>query len=120
MQQEDGSRPIRILCPSLDDFAQNLREALGKGHGIFENMVWASVTRKSINESKKEVNFLASCVIQLQESEYILEFVQPCGFDYDDGSGEREGSIAALELKDKVVALAEECGLQVLPGIIGE
>lgn len=119
---------MRITCHSIDEFIISLDQGVdrNKGEGLYQNTIRVSVVRRPVDGTvrdavKFDVVIQASTVVELpDESQYLLEFGQNCGRDYEDATQEKTGSDNAEEIRGRIVRYAQERGWRVLPGIIGE
>ena len=109
----------RVLCSTVEDFIANLRA----GAEIFENTIWACVVRSPLDGTKRdaakfEVVIQASAVVQQAETEYLVDFGEQCGRDYEDASQDKAGTARAHEILELIHQYAKERGLRVLPGVL--
>lgn len=114
---------MRVVCNSVDDFITNLKAQIGTA--IFEQTVWASVTRNPLGkENQREavrfsVVYQASVVVNTNDGgQYLLEVGEDCGIDYEDATQDRSGTKRAQELIEKVQGCCDKRGLKVRPGIV--
>ena len=109
----------RVLCPTVKDFITNLRA----GREIFEDTIWVSIVRSPIDgtnhdAAKFDVVIQASAVVQQAETEYLVDFGEQCGRDYEDATQEKAGTERAHATLELINQYAAERGLRVLPGVL--
>lgn len=111
---------MRNSCTTADDFLKCLAADLDDGCQVFRKRVHANINRRSEDEhgAKYSVLLQVSTVVQGPDFEYILEFGQKCGYDYEDASGELEGTANAEKIREQIREFAVQRGLQVMPGIL--
>ncbi len=106
---------MNVVCNTVDEFLICLKDE----QNLFQNTVRVSITKKQIDEVRDSVIFQASAVVLAElESQYLLEVGCNCGKDYNDATGEMEGTKFAQSLKEKIQKYADRMDLKVLPGII--
>lgn len=113
---------MRIVCPTIAEFLDNLRAA----KALYEDTVWCSTVRGPVDNEDRhnaavfQVVFQASAVVVVSEgaSDYLVDFGEKCGNDYEDATQERPGSERAAELRRLITEYVGSRGWRVLPGII--
>lgn len=95
-----------------------------EGVSIFQDVIRVNIASRSAEEKtvdpiKSIVVFQASAVVQVGESEFLLEMGCVCGLDYHDATQEYPGSDQAHLLKEQLTTYAHAHGWRILPGVIG-
>lgn len=89
---------MRVKCDTVESFMANLNHTSAIG------VVGGAIRYKTDRKLRKEgsctydVFFQISCVVAIEEGEYILEAIEYCGRDYEDSTGEMSGSARAKDL----------------------
>ncbi len=119
---------MRIICTNLDDFIENLEKE--PSENILRKTVYVSRTVNPVDGTKLtavkfSVNFQASAIVNLVEEngndsygQYLLEFGEDCGFDYDDSTQEKKGSERCEDLRKRLECCCLSRGLHIRPGIL--
>ena len=114
---------MRVTTTNVDDFLENLRSE--PNGSVLQNIVYVSISRNPIDGDKRTaarfaVTVQASAVVNLpgDEGQYILEYGETVGVDYEDSTKRHTGSDAAAEIKRKIIEHCDDVGLRVRPGIV--
>ena len=107
---------MTVTCYSVAEFV----ECLVAESELFQNTIRISIIRRRLNEAVLEVVFQASAVVEVVDSQYLLEVGIDCGKDYSDGEGEHNGSHKANNFKHDLICYAETRGWKILPGVISQ
>lgn len=114
---------MRVVCRTVEDFLENLRSV--PPTMVLQGIVYVSIHRNPLDGTKRnavkfDVTVQADVVVNLSndEGQYILQYAEQVGRDYEDGSQERGGSERAEEIKRKIVEHCDDVGLRVRPGVV--
>ena len=106
---------MRIECKTMRAFLDNL-----VGQNIFQKCVWFDLIRQSVNEAKTSVGLQASAILEYEEGgEALVQYGEDCGFDYNDGEAEKDGSKKAEENMRMLRDFCEHRQYDLRPGMIG-
>lgn len=108
---------MRVICECFEDFLENLQ--IDDDQNLFEDVIRVSISKRSVSEASKKVVTICSTLIQNNESEYLVEYAEDCGYDYSDGSDGPSGSDRANAIKKALEELATVRGWRIKPGILG-
>lgn len=107
---------MRVVVHSVGDFLNNLDRVLSSA--IVEKTIWVDQTRRKVSEVKFSVNLQASCVIDIQDGQFLLQYGEDCGNDYEDSELELKGTDLANEKRDRLEEWCKLRGLMVKPGVV--
>jgi len=109
---------MRVSCENLDDYTVNL-DAVDDDQ-IFDGVVRVSKIVQPENEVKDQVAMYSSCVIDVDDrSQFILELVLPCGYDYKDGGKDASGgSRMYADVRAELEGYLAKRKVKILPGVI--
>jgi hypothetical protein len=114
---------MRVVCTELNDFITNLQ--VEPTTSVLQQVVHISTNRRPLDNLDKHkavrfnVTFHASAVVCLDDGgQYLLDYGEDCGIDYEDAEKELTGTQHANSLRKKLIEFCDECGLKVRPGII--
>lgn len=118
---------MRVTCTNADEFLECIQRGVDttRGDKLFHDTIRVSIIRRPVDGSvrdavKFDVVIQGSTVIRSPDnSEYLLEFGENCGRDYEDADAEHEGTRNAKMIKQRISDFARQSGWKVLPGIIG-
>ena len=114
---------MRVVCHSVDDFLVNLR---GVPEGmVLQGIVYVSIHRNPVDGTKRDavkfdVTIQADAVVNLpgDDGQYILQYGEQVGRDYEDSSQEFKGTERAEEIKRKIIEHCDDVGLKTRPGVV--
>lgn len=114
---------MRVTCTSISDFLETLeQEGVGKIHRrtIHLNVSRRPLDGTKISAAKFQVTLQATAVIDLgdDDGQYLLDFGELMGIDYEDASQDKSASKAAEKAEERIVNVCTNLGLVVRPGII--
>lgn len=118
---------MRITCQTLDGFLGDLKTSIDEAspNVVLQRTVRVEVYERSMEEKpvrdsiRVQIVIQASAVVAMgDDGEYLLQFGQDCGIDYNDGSGEMNGTIKANKLRAKIQEFCDDEGLRIGPGTI--
>lgn len=109
---------MRVTCATVEEFLTNLGSV--QPSDVFQQRVYVSRTPRRVDEAgvKIAVTLHASAVISLEGGEYLLDYGEDCGLDYEDASQQYDGTNAASMRKAAIAAVCERLGLKVMPGVV--
>lgn len=114
----DGAIRVRaesmiVECHSVEDFLANLHQA----ESLFTGVIRVNIHRREIKELVFEVNLQASAVVNMEDGNYLLQYGEITGSDYEDGDQEAKGTERAEEIKREIREYAAVREWPVLPGV---
>lgn len=108
---------MRVSCSTLDDFLANMECG-----DLPLKIVFCERTRRPLGESVKPVRwavmFSASTVVERDSVQYLVQYGESCGVDYEDATQDRGGSEQADELRHRLASWCESKGVRLLPGVL--
>jgi len=107
---------MRVVVHTVEDFLQNLNGCLPSA--IVEKTIWVDQTRRKVSEARFLVNLQASCVVDIKDGQFLLQYGEDCGMDYEDSEPELEGTKSAEEKREALNSFCKYRGLSVRPGIV--
>ncbi len=115
---------MRITCSSVEDFIEVLNSP---SQEVLNNFIHCDTTSRGLDSSdrhravKVSVVFHASAVVNLPDGgQYLLDYSEDCGIDYNDHTQEKKGTERALQIRKSLKDYADLNGLRLLPGILSE
>jgi len=107
---------MRVVVHSVEDFVENLE--VYHIDRIVEKTIWMDQTRRRISEVKFIVNLQAMCVVDIQDGQFLLQYGEDCGADYEDSELELKGTDSANEKRDRLEEWCKLRGLMTKPGVV--
>ena len=107
---------MKIAVTTIDEFLSEIR---AEAEHLHQSIVRVRKDKDDVHRdgSLCDVTFWATCIVASSDTEYLLEYCGKCGKD-EPGIDDYTGSDVASEWKDRISAVAAECGLSVRPGKI--
>ena len=107
---------MRVVVQSVEDFLKNLDGV--PPPMIVEKTIWVDRTRQRISETRYSVNLQASCVVDIKDGQFLLQYGEDCGIDYEDTEPETKGTESAGEKRKRLEEWCKLRGLVVRPGAV--
>lgn len=111
---------MRITFATVEDFCAELKHV-----SVLPASVWRNEVRFRIDaepEQKEGISFRIAlwltALADTPDGQYVLEYADGCGSDDPDNDPKDAGTREATRRIQQVVAVADDCGLRILPGKI--